>query len=215
MIMDIPECSKDEKAKRLIKTHSHMTISLNSYNEAKALENIFQGIYDLQRLLETVVSRPGFRQKSITKIRKDLAARISLVADGLNQYFRHRTQQVEAFACCVDTFGFKRTDVHGNIENLKTMVTQDLELLDRVISDCKDNGVSDIQILEHSRRLQDKIKKGLPQINELTWKIERQLREETEGIIRMCSSDKDRFVVRVAENLHAHARDDPVSAGLQ
>ena len=216
MIVGIPECSKDDaKAKRLIKAHSHMAISLNSYNEAKALENVFQGIYDLQRLLETVVSRPGYRQKSMTKVKKDLATRISLVAEGLNQYFRHRTRQVEAFACCVETFGFKKTDVHVDIESLKTMVMQGQKLLDQVISDCKDNSVGVSQILGHSKRLQDKIKNGLPQINELTWKIERKLREESEGIIRLCSNSDDDFVSRVAKNLHAYAQDDPVSAGLQ
>ena len=216
MIVGIPKCSKDDaKAKRLIKAHSHMAISLNSYKEAQALENVFQGIYDMQRLLETVLPRPGFRQKSMTKVRKELATRISLVAEGLNQYFRHRTRQVEAFACCVETLGFKKTDVHVDIESLKTMVMQGQKLLDQVISDCKDKSVSDSRILEHSKRLQDKIKNGLPQINELTWKIERQLREETEGIIRLCSNSDDDFVSRVAKNLHAYAQDDPVSAGLQ
>ena len=192
-----------------------MATSLNSYKEAKALENIFQGIYDLLRLLETVVPRRGFRHRPIANTRNDLANRISLVAEGLNQYFGHRTQQVEAFACCVETFGFKKTDVHSNIVNLKTMVSREQELLDRVISDCKDKSVSNNLILEHGKKLQDKIKNRLPQINDLTWKIERQLREETEGIIRMCSSDSDRFTAHVAKNLHAHARDDPVSAGLQ
>ena len=216
MIVGIPECSKnDAKAKRLIKTHSHMAVSLNSYNEAKALENVFQGIYDLQRLLETVVPRPGFRQRPITKVRKDLATRISLVAEGLNQYFRHRIKQVEAFACCVETLGFKKTDVHVDIESLKTMVMQGQKLLDQVIRDCKDKSVSDEQILSHGKRLQDKINNGLPRINELTWEIERKLREESEGIIRLCSNSDDDFVSRIAKNLHAHAQDDPVSAGLQ
>ena len=216
MIVGIPECSKDDaKAKRLIKAHSHMVISLNSYNEAKALENVFQGIYDLQRLVETTVPIPGRRQKSMTRVRKDLATRISLVAEGLNQYFGHRTKQVEAFACCVETFGFKKTDVHVDIESLKTMVMQGQKLLDQVIRDCKDKSASNEQILSHGKRLQDKIKNGIPQISDLTWKIERKLREETEGIILLCLSDRDDFISRVAKNLHAYAQDDPVSAGLQ
>ena len=84
----------------------------------------------------------------------------------------------------METLGFKKTDVHVDIESLKTMVMQGQKLLDQVIRDCKDKSASDEQILSHGKRLQDKIKNGLPQINELTWEIERKLREESEGIIR-------------------------------
>ena len=108
----------------------------------------------------------------------------------------------------METFGFKKTDVHVDVESLKTMVMQGQKLLDQVIRDCRDKSASDEQILSHGKRLQDKIKNGLPQINEITWKIERKLREETEGIIRLCSNSDDDFVSRVAKNLHAYAHDD-------
>ena len=213
--MDIPDCSKDKPVKRLIKTHSHMTISLNSYSETKALENVLQGIYDMQRLLKDVTSKPGFRHKSTMKIRKDLAIRISLIAEGLNQYFKHRLKRVEAFVCCVETFGIKRTETRRDIEDLNRMVMQWQKALDQIIRDCNNDDVSDNQVMTNSKHLQDKMENGLPQINELTWKIERGLREETQGIIMLCASDNDDLVSGVAKNLHTFAQDDPVSAGLQ
>ena len=99
--------------------------------------------YDLARLTQETIPRPGYRQKPTAAIRKRLADNVGLIAEGYKQHIKQQTRRIEGFACCVESFKMKREDIRGDIKKFKERARQKQEMLDKVISDIKDKKVSE------------------------------------------------------------------------